>query len=70
MKHEESIGLEQQIMDLLNIEDGLTDQEITEKLSGTGMAMHTVGNVCRQLAYKGKIKRTRRKGGKLTNHLI
>lgn len=70
MLYGESIRLEQLIIDLLNKENGLTDQEITEKLSHNGIAIYTVGNLCRQLAYKGKIKRVRHSDKEMTNHVI
>ena len=58
--------LENTILDLLQKEDGLTDQEISEK---TQISLQHVHAVCGQLVFKGRIERVKLKGKPIENHL-
>lgn len=60
--------LEQMVLNVLSKDKGLTEREITEKINREGIYEFVVYEVCRQLEYKGKIKRV--KGDQIEYFLI
>lgn len=67
---DESYELEQLIFRELNKEDGLTDNELTERLKSEGINFNLCRNLCLQLEGKGLIKRDRVQGEPIKNRII
>lgn len=61
--------LKEQILDLLRIEDGFTDREITDRIKGRGEPQQSINQACRKLQEQGFIERLKRNDGKLGNYL-
>lgn len=61
--------LKEQIIDLLKIEDGFTDREITDKIKGQGKPQQSVNVMCRNMELKGMIKRIKRNDGLIGNYI-
>jgi hypothetical protein len=61
--------LKEQIIELLKIEDGLTDREITDRIKGRGEPQQSVNITCRNMESKGIIKRIRGQDGLIRNYL-
>lgn len=59
--------LKEQILKLVTKENGLTDREITNKLSGLDHPPQPVNQACRSLARNGKLIRRKRKDGRIVN---
>lgn len=62
-------SLPQRILALLSQTPGLTDRQITNRLSGTTAAQQSVNIAARALAKKGRLSRRRREDGLIGNYL-
>ena len=62
--------LEDQIVELLKKDGGLSDREITDRLKGTGAEQQPVNQACRRLAARGVLVRHKRSDHRLGNYLI
>lgn len=63
------VTLKERIIDLLSIDDGFTDREISDKLIGYGKPQQSVNIACRDLESKGLISRIKRHDGKIANYI-
>lgn len=61
--------LKDKIIELLKIEDGFTDREITDKIMGHGKPQQSINIACRDMNSKGIIKRVTRGDGLIGNYL-
>ncbi|EID44023.1 MULTISPECIES: hypothetical protein [Anoxybacillaceae] len=61
--------LKDKIIELLKIENGLTDREITDKIKGKGEPQQSVNVTCRNMESKGMIKRIKGQDGLIRNYL-
>ncbi len=61
--------LKNRIVELLAHEPGLSDREITNRLTGVGTPQQPVNQACRSLAEKGVIRRRKRSDGLIGNYL-
>lgn len=58
----ESVAIEQLVLSVLDKDNGMTDQQIKEELGKRINYNIFVSEVCKQLAYKGMIRRVKKKG--------
>jgi predicted transcriptional regulator len=65
----ESSEIEFKVLDLLIEDDGLTDDEVAERLIKKGLKKYTSYSAVKQLASKGKIKRVRTEGKPIRNYI-
>lgn len=62
--------LKEKILELLKIEDGFTDREITDKIIGHGKPQQSINIACRDMESREIIKRVHRKDGLIGNYLV
>ena len=62
--------LKEQIIEILKIEDGFTDREITDKIKGYGEQQQSINIACRDMAKSGVIKREARADGLIGNYYL
>jgi hypothetical protein len=65
----ESSEIEYKVLGLLKEEDGLTDDELAERLIKKGLKKDTSYSAVKQLASKEKIDRVRTKGKPIRNYI-
>ncbi|MFJ7729643.1 hypothetical protein ACIQXV_26525 [Neobacillus sp. NPDC097160] len=61
--------LKEKIIELLKVDDGFTDREITDKIMGHGKPQQNVNIACRDIESRGMIQRVKRTDGKIGNYL-
>ena len=61
--------LKEKIIELLKIEDGFNDREITDKILGHGKPQQSINIACRDMESRELIKRIKRGDGKIGNYL-
>ncbi|WP_066071637.1 hypothetical protein [Neobacillus soli] len=63
------LTLKDKIIELLKVDDGFTDREITDKIMGHGKPQQNVNIACRDMESRGLIQRVKRSDGKIGNYL-
>lgn len=61
--------LKEQIIELLKINDGLTDREITDRIKGKGEPQQSINITCRNMEAKGLVKRIKGHDGLIRNYI-